>query len=99
MLTSISGDVGTLVGTLVGTDKSPYIRRLRLLFEGVPTVPTLFLIPTGSKSTFACKNRWGRWGRGDSRQKDLQIKAFVCPHMCPHQGIFGGDTGRKVKET
>ena len=35
----------------------------------------------------------GTWGRGDSRQKDLQIKAFMCPHMCPHQGVFCGDTG------
>jgi len=98
MLTSTGGDVGTLVGTLVGTDKFAYIRRLHLFFEGVPTVPTLFLVPTGSNSIFTGKNRWGRWGRGDSRQKDLQIKAFMCPHMCPHQGVFCGDTGRKVEE-
>ena len=99
MLTSIGGDVGTLVGTLVGTFKFPYIRHLRSLFEGVPTVPTLFLIPISSKSKVACENRWGRWGRGGSRQKSLQNKAFTCPHMCPHQGNFCGDTGPEVEET
>jgi len=96
MLSNTCGDVGTLVGTLVGTAYSRYLRVLCRDGETVPTVPTLFLIPTGRKAIFA-RNTGGDGGDGGDvgtvSQKPCKSCLFSVPTSVPTSLAICGGTG------